>query len=156
MWVPLPPGAFVVPHPHGHGVFGGTRIRLEDRLTVEVAARPASPRVLRAYMDSVVARRNAELRPAWQLEPPQARAVGGRTAWVLRPHCGDCEAVEAYLDFPGTRLVVAWGVDGLDGLTVAQRHALAWRFVASLRPIRAPSTPATRRADLMANPAPHP
>jgi hypothetical protein len=130
--VPLAPGAMVVPHPHGQGRLGGTRVRLEDRLTVELAARPASPTPLMAYVDSVVASRNAGLRPAWRIDPPTALIVAGRTVWVVRPRCGDCDAVEAYIDFPGTRLVVAWGVDGLEGLTIAQRHALAWRFIETL------------------------
>ncbi len=116
---PLPPGAKVVPHPHGAGRFGGTRVRLEDRLTVELAALPASATPLQAYVDSSATSRNAKLRPTWHLEPPRSLVVAGRTAWVLHPRCGDCDAVEAYLDFPGTRLVVAWGVDGLEGLTVA-------------------------------------
>lgn len=132
--VPLPGGAVIVPHPHGKGLFGGIRIRLEERLTVEVAALPPSPRPLAAYVDSIVAARNATAKPAWRLRPAVPRRVGGRTAWVLRPTCGDCEAVEVYLDFPGTRLVAAWGVDGIEPLTAAQRHALAWKLVASLHP----------------------
>lgn len=130
----LPPGARVVPHPHGRGRFGGTRVQLEERLIVELAAVPASGLPLKAYVDSLAVARNAHLRPAWQLQPAAPLTIAGRTAWVLRPRCGDCDAVEAYLDFPGTRLVVAWGVDGLEALTAAQRHALAWRFVSALRP----------------------
>lgn len=132
--VRLPPDAQVVAFPHEQSRLGGTRVRLEERLTVELAAVPGPPVPLKAFVDSIVATRNAHLPTAWHLHPPEARMVGGRTAWVLRPRCGDCEAVEAYLDFPGTRLVVAWGVDGLEALTVRQRHALAWRFVATLRP----------------------
>jgi hypothetical protein len=134
--VPLPPGAEVVPHPHGRSRFGGIRVRLEERLTLELAVLPASATPLQAYVDSLARARNAHLRASWHLEPATAAAVAGRTVWVLRPRCGDCDAVEVYLDFPGTRLVVDWGVDGLEALTVAQRHALAWRFIASLRPAR--------------------
>lgn len=137
--VPLPAGAAIVPHPHGQGLFGGTRIRLEERLTVEVAVLPASTQPLSAYMDSIVAARNATAKPAWRLQPAVARRVGGRTAWVLRPTCGDCEAVEVYLDFPGTRLVAAWGVDGIEPLTAERRHAIAWEFVASLHPAGGPA-----------------
>lgn len=137
--VPLPPGAVVVPHPHGRGHFGGVRVRLEERLVVEVAALPPSALPLREYLDSLVRSRNARARPAWRLAPPVARQVAGGIAWVLRPTCGDCQAVEVYLDFPGTRLVADWGVDGIEPLTAAQRHALAWAFVETFRADATPS-----------------
>ena len=131
--VPLPAGAVVVPHPHGHGHFSGIRVRLEERTIVEVASLPHSSLPLRAFVDSIVRARNAQARPAWRLAPPEARSVAGRTAWVLRPTCGDCQAVEVYLDFPGTRIVADWGVDRIGDLTPEERHALAWAFVDSFR-----------------------
>lgn len=131
--LPLPAGAVVVPHPHGHGHFNGIRVELEERTIVEVAALPPSTLPLRAYLDSMVQARNTRARPAWRLAPPEPLRVAGRTAWVLRPTCGDCQAVEVYLDFPGTRLVADWGVDRIGDLTPEQRHALAWAFVYSFR-----------------------
>lgn len=133
--IPLPAGAVVVPHPHGHGHFSGVRVQLEERLIVEVAALPAATRPLREYLDSLVKSRNARARPAWRLRPPEPRRVAGRDAWVLRPMCGDCQAVEVYLDFPGTRLVADWGVDGLPPLTHTERHAIAWEFVEAFRSV---------------------
>ncbi len=130
----LPPGAAVVSRPGARGSFGGTFVQLEDRLTVELAALPASRTPLRAYVDSIVASRNAEADPDWRLAPPTSRDIAGRTAWVLRPACGDCDATEVYLDFPGTRLVASWGVDGLEGRTVQERNSAAWALVESLRP----------------------
>ena len=131
--VPLPAGAIVVPHPHGHGHFNGVRVQLEERTIVEVAALPPTALPLRVYLDSMVRSRNARARTAWRLAPPEPRLVAGRTAWVLHPTCGDCQAVEVYLDFPGTRLVADWGVDRIGDLTPDQRHALAWAFVDSFR-----------------------
>lgn len=131
--VPLPAGAVVVPHPHGHGHFNGVRVQLEERTIVEVAALPPSALPLREYLDSLVRSRNAHARPAWRLAPPEPRRVAGRRAWVLHPTCGDCQAIEVYLDFPGTRLVADWGVDEIPPLRAPERHALAWAFVGSFR-----------------------
>ena len=134
----LPRGAVVVPHPHGHGHFSGIRIRLEERVIVEIAALPPSPLPLREYVDSLVRSRNAHARPAWRLAPPTAVQIAGRSGWLLRPTCGDCQAVEVFLDLPGTRLVADWGVDGIPPLTVAERHALAWAFLDTLEPVPPP------------------
>lgn len=131
---PLPAGAVVVPHPHGQGHFAGLRVKLEERLIVEVAALPHSELPLRDYVDSLRVARNARARPAWRLAPAEPRDVAGRTAWVLHPTCGDCQAIEVYIDFPGTRIVADWGVDGLDPHTAPERHAMAWSFVETFRP----------------------
>ena len=133
--VPLPAGAQVVPHPHGTGRYHGTRIRLEERLTIEVATLPDTATPLEQFVDSLVAVRNLGVDAARRLRAPERREIGGRVAWVLHPGCGDCQSVEAFLDFPHTRVVVAWGVDGLPPLSADERHALAWAFVASLHPI---------------------
>lgn len=148
--VPLPAGAVVVPHPHGHGHFSGVRVELEERTIVEVAALPPSALPLREYLDSLVESRNARARPAWRLAPPEERFVAGRTAWVLHPTCADCQAVEVYIDFPGTRLVADWGVDRIGTLTPEERHAIAWAFVDSFRS----ATDSTRNV-AAPEPAPH-
>ena len=132
--IPLPPDAQVVPHPHGGGRYHGTRIRLEERLTIEVAALPDTATPLEQFVDSLVSARNVGADASRRLAAPERQQVGGRSVWVLHPACGDCESVEAFLDFPHTRVVVAWGVDGLPPLSTDQRHALAWSFVASLHP----------------------
>ncbi len=131
---PLPPGARVPARPGARGDFGGTFVQLDDRLTVELAALPPSHLSLWAYVDSIVVARNRAADPDWQLDPPIRRDVAGRAAWVLHPPCGDCDATEVYLDFPGTRLVASWGVDGLGAHTAEDRNAAAWALVAALHP----------------------
>ena len=132
---PLPAGAMLAPHPHGEGRYHGTRIRLEERLTIEVAALPDTSTPLKEFVGHLVAARNARSPVRRQIRAAEPRLVGDRVAWVVHPGCGDCESVEAFLDFPHTRVVVAWGVDGLPPLSADERHALAWAFVASLHPI---------------------
>lgn len=135
---PIPEGAILAPHPHGEGRYHGTRIRLEERLTIEVAALPDTSTPLDRFVDSLIVARNIGVPPTRRLGAPERRQVGDRVALVVHPRCGDCQSVEAFLDFPHTRVVVAWGVDGLPPLSAEARHALAWAFVASLHPIPRP------------------
>jgi len=101
-------------------------------MTVELAPVAVPPAELHHFVDSVVAARQAVMNPDWSAGTPKDTVVGDRAAYIVHADCGDCEATEAYFVVGKQVFVAEWGVDGLEGKTVAERNRAGWQLVASL------------------------